>query len=1206
MRIYCVIFACILLAAASFGQNCTAPTKPVITAGPTTTQLSPTSQRIDWTTDVPSSSFVAYGWDANSYGNGWPGNTWVSQDTVTGVTSHSVILTGLNPGTLYGYGVRSNCFSGGVPDSTNVAAVTKPTGTQLGFTFRTQTYTIDAANLSYSLIVPVPDQPSLAGLTVHSPAGFHAHPGYGFVLMFYAFKLVAPSGYSLGDGSGMQATLSGPLWTGGYIGNGYVGNGQASGTTVAWNGSTGTYTFSVYTDASAATPPQGWGFDIRPNANTPTSGAACTAAGGENLGANGCAYWTTLTLHKADANCGGSLTCTDPAPVSFYIYVWDTPTVSTATPSTLFPACTTSVRTNCVPCVETAAAGASYDACLYADSTSSYNGNYYSWKGQLGETVAAGKAWGRFYGANTSVTNGQQSYFYSGDYAMHIASGVFSDPATWDPLEQNVAHIYRDNQVYKVPLDDSNIVQTVTASSGSLSANATCDTIRPSSAYLCKNYVIDCGGNSCNLGTLQAGIAAGYIYSSVLTMSCNGGTATTYTTKVISSTGTTFTIENEPGCAIVGNSITSLSESGNTVTAVTRYTHGMVVGQRFFITGASPSGYNGTFTVLSVVDTKTFTYTNSTSGLGAGVTGTLTLDVGGLSVSFKREASNIPAQATSNATTIVFPADFDLTNVTVSSASTPVVAYVLQSAATPTFSKSITRGATVAGVNNTTHTVTLSGSGISDLTTGSLIQIRKWAGMTSPPGIYVWPKDMVSLWNRTGDYIMLDAARQMAAQNLPLVFAYSDYQREVSLKIDACRQVNSTSATASAIGISTDCSDSGRRSILLDQMQTMFDLQVNTSDGGGWFNFEPFMSGVQAWSLLNCVRDATSSGCSTDPRWIYWVKALADHEAPYFNARTYYYEEWPYMLSHVPAGFDLSSGGVITVGGVGRAAMHSEEALWSPVYAFYYAYTGDAAIPNFGGRHYSDFFNEVFRYGVSYAQADFCCHGKTLGQTYLWTGGDSANKGALEWMATGTIGDLPTVSPASIAFTPDQQVGTSSDPQTVTLVNASGSALTIASIAFTGAGTEFTKSTTCPISPSTLAAGLFCTVTVRFAPTTAAAASDTLRFTHDGSNSPQDVSLGGTGIDTPDAPTASLSCAPAFVQYGASFTCTPTTSNATSCQYSVDGGTAVDMADCGTPFIIAEVIGTHTIKISATGAGGSAPSNTVSVYVQQKVAGVAY
>jgi hypothetical protein len=67
--------------------------------------------------------------------------------------------------------------------------------------------------------------------------------------------------------------------------------------------------------------------------------------------------------------------------------------------------------------------------------------------------------------------------------------------------------------------------------------------------------------------------------------------------------------------------ISSLAESGNTVTVTTTTAHNFSTGQSVTISGASVSNYNGTFTITGVTS-NTFTVTNSTSGLANATGGT--------------------------------------------------------------------------------------------------------------------------------------------------------------------------------------------------------------------------------------------------------------------------------------------------------------------------------------------------------------------------------------------------------------------------------------------------------------------------------------------------------------------------------------------------------------------------------------------------------
>ena len=110
---------------------------------------------------------------------------------------------------------------------------------------------------------------------------------------------------------------------------------------------------------------------------------------------------------------------------------------------------------------------------------------------------------------------------------------------------------------------------------------------------------------------------------------------------------------------------------------------------------------------------------------------------------------------------------------------------------------------------------------------------------------------------------------------------------------------------------------------------------------------------------------------------------------------------------------------------------------------------------------------------------------------------------------------IPTlaIAPASPDFGV-QPVGATSVPQTVTVTNNNNVTVNFGSIAITGTNSaDFAKATdTC--TPS-VAAGAQCSVSVTFTPSVAAAEAATLVFTDDDLNSPQNVSLSGTGSNSP-------------------------------------------------------------------------------------------
>ena len=131
---------------------------------------------------------------------------------------------------------------------------------------------------------------------------------------------------------------------------------------------------------------------------------------------------------------------------------------------------------------------------------------------------------------------------------------------------------------------------------------------------------------------------------------------------------------------------------------------------------------------------------------------------------------------------------------------------------------------------------------------------------------------------------------------------------------------------------------------------------------------------------------------------------------------------------------------------------------------------------------------------------------------------------ALSGLGTAPSGTV-TASPSSLAFA-STTVGSSSAGQTVTLSNGLSSAITISNIALAGtnAGDFSIASKTCGTS---LAASTNCTASIVFKPTATGTRTATLSFTDSATNSPQNVSLSGTGATTvftisPTNPTVSV------------------------------------------------------------------------------------
>jgi hypothetical protein len=107
---------------------------------------------------------------------------------------------------------------------------------------------------------------------------------------------------------------------------------------------------------------------------------------------------------------------------------------------------------------------------------------------------------------------------------------------------------------------------------------------------------------------------------------------------------------------------------------------------------------------------------------------------------------------------------------------------------------------------------------------------------------------------------------------------------------------------------------------------------------------------------------------------------------------------------------------------------------------------------------------------------------------------------------TGVVNLTP--APASLTFGSVALANTSS-PQTVTLTNNSTLAIAISNIGVTG---DFAQSNTCG---SNLAASSSCAINVTFAPAATGTRTGALTVTDGATNSPQTVSLTGTGVTPP-------------------------------------------------------------------------------------------
>jgi hypothetical protein len=168
---------------------------------------------------------------------------------------------------------------------------------------------------------------------------------------------------------------------------------------------------------------------------------------------------------------------------------------------------------------------------------------------------------------------------------------------------------------------------------------------------------------------------------------------------------------------------------------------------------------------------------------------------------------------------------------------------------------------------------------------------------------------------------------------------------------------------------------------------------------------------------------------------------------------------------------------------------------------------------------------------------------------------DSATGSPQNVPLSGT-GQTPTMTlsfnPTSLTFA-QQNTGTTSAAQAVTITDTGNAAVTISSIALTGAnpGDYAISANTCPAS---LGAGASCQVNITFSPATTGARTAALTFTDNATGSPQNVPLSGTGF----TPTQTLSFNPTSLTFATQNT--GTTSAAQGVTITDTGNTAVTIS----------------------------------------------
>jgi hypothetical protein len=201
---------------------------------------------------------------------------------------------------------------------------------------------------------------------------------------------------------------------------------------------------------------------------------------------------------------------------------------------------------------------------------------------------------------------------------------------------------------------------------------------------------------------------------------------------------------------------------------------------------------------------------------------------------------------------------------------------------------------------------------------------------------------------------------------------------------------------------------------------------------------------------------------------------------------------------------------------------------------------------------------------------------------------------------TGVAQPIVALSANTLSFG-SQVVNTTSLPQTVTVTNSGTAALNLTSITASG---PFAQTNSCG---SSLAAGGICTISVTFTPTAAGSALGSVTLTDNAANSPQTISLTGTGTTAPSASLSPLSltfAAQALQSTSAAQTVTLTnTGNApllvtgiaasanfgvtTTCGASLAAGGSCNMSVTFPPTAVGSLYGTLTVTDNSNGTVGS-------------------
>ncbi len=165
-------------------------------------------------------------------------------------------------------------------------------------------------------------------------------------------------------------------------------------------------------------------------------------------------------------------------------------------------------------------------------------------------------------------------------------------------------------------------------------------------------------------------------------------------------------------------------------------------------------------------------------------------------------------------------------------------------------------------------------------------------------------------------------------------------------------------------------------------------------------------------------------------------------------------------------------------------------------------------------------------FSVTFTSATAGTYSGNIAAGLIVTPAGSSNATPFNLTVTAAPAPAVTLVPTSVNFG-TRTVNTTSPPSTVSLGNSGTALLSISSITASG---DFAFTTSCPLSPSTLAVSLACPINITFTPLAATLRSGNISIASNAPGSPHTIALSGTGSA---AAVPGISFAPTALNFGA-------------------------------------------------------------------------